>query len=70
MSQKFYSFWKFLPAESHVIIETSQLIFVCEFTFALLDFRLGEFLDKIKNDLFAVFHYGLEISKKIFGKVV
>ena len=36
------------------LFETSQLTLACEFSFALLEFCLGEFFDKIKNDLFTV----------------
>ena len=49
------------------LIETSQLILACELAFALPDFWLAEFSDQIKNDLFAVFHHGLEISKVFCG---
>ena len=45
------------------LIETSQLILACELAFALLDFLLREFSDQIKNDLFADFQNGLEISE-------
>ena len=48
------------------LIETSQLILACEFAFALPNFWLAEFSDQIKNDFFAVFHHGLEISKVFF----
>ena len=44
------------------LIETSELILVCEFAFALLDFLLREFSNQIKNDFVAEFHNGLEIS--------
>ena len=49
------------------LTETSQLILACEFAFKLPDFWLAEFSDHIKNDLFAVFHHGLEISKVFCG---
>ena len=49
------------------LVETSQLISVCEFAFVLMDFLQREFSNQIKNDLFVVFHNPLEFSKKISG---
>ena len=69
MSRKFCNSILFGNSFSGIsyLTETSQLVLVCEFAFALLDFLLGDFSDQIKNDLFAVFHNGLEFSKIVCG---
>ena len=61
VSRKFYnSVRKFSSAES-CLNETSQLILLCEFAFALLDFLVGGFSEQIKIDLFADCYNGIEI---------
>ena len=43
--------------EISCLIETSQLILVCDFPFALLDFLLGGFSEQIIIDLFAEWRF-------------
>ena len=40
-----------------------QLILVCDFAFALLDFLLGGFPEQVEIGLFTDFHIGIEISE-------